>query len=78
MNLVCCPGNLDRSQCVELTEREYSVCSLVCGASEPVSFTELRRSTQFHQEILSRIVRRLVVYGIVKKSDDGRYRSALK
>ncbi len=77
MVLVCCSGNTDRSQCIELTERESSVCTEICHASEPVSFSELKRKTQLHQEILSRIVRRLVVYGVVKKVEDGRYRRAL-
>jgi DNA-binding HxlR family transcriptional regulator len=77
MELVCCEGNTDRSQCIELTDRESSVCKAICFSSEPVSFSQLKRSTQLHQEILSRIVRRLVIYGVVRKGPNGRYRKAL-
>ena len=77
MVLVCCSGNRDRSQCVELTERESSVCRRICRSQEPVSFSQLRRSTRLHQEILSRICRRLVVHGLVRKVEDGRYGKAL-
>lgn len=78
MGLVCCSGNTDRSLCVDLTDRESSVCATICESQQPISFSQLKRDTQLHQEILSRIVRRLVVHGVVRKSDDGRYRSAFK
>jgi DNA-binding HxlR family transcriptional regulator len=74
--MCCCSDDLDRSQCVELTEREYSVCDMICRAKEPISFSQLKRSTELHQEILSRIIRRLTVYGVVNKAENGRYRRA--
>jgi predicted transcriptional regulator len=74
--LVCCSGSCERCQCIELTERESSVCSVICDSRQPVSFSELKRSTDFHQEILSRIIRRLMVHGVVKKLESGRYRRA--
>jgi DNA-binding HxlR family transcriptional regulator len=77
MELVCCQGNADRDRCIELTDRESSVCKAICFSPEPVSFSQLKRSTQLHQEILSRIVHRLLVHGVVKKEIDGRYRKAL-
>jgi len=76
MVLVCSSENLDLGQCVELTDREFSVCSFICDSRGPVSFSQLKRSTDLHQEILSRIVRRLVIYGVVKK-EEGRYKGAL-
>ena len=76
MALVCRRDNRDLGQCVELTDREFSVCNLICDSQRPVSFSELKKSTELHQEILSRIVRRLVVHGVVKK-EEGRYKGAL-
>jgi DNA-binding HxlR family transcriptional regulator len=69
MDLVCASGNCRPDECVELTERESSVCSIVCSSEEPVSFTLLKQSTNFHQEVLSRIMRRLAVHGLVRKVD---------
>jgi DNA-binding HxlR family transcriptional regulator len=76
MVLVCSRDNHDSGQCVELTDREFSVCNLICASQGPVSFSQLMKTTELHQEILSRIVRRLVVYGVVKKQD-GRYKGML-
>jgi DNA-binding HxlR family transcriptional regulator len=72
MNLVCASPRCDPDECIELTSREALVCDIVCKAKEPVSFTQLKESTELHQEILSRIVRRLAVYGLVRKVD-GKY-----
>jgi DNA-binding HxlR family transcriptional regulator len=72
MPLVCAAANCDPSECVELTNRESLVCSIVCQSREPVSFTRLKEATDFHQEVLSRIVRRLAVHGLVRKVD-GKY-----
>ena len=60
--------------CVSLTERESNVCRTVCDSTAPVSFTQLKTTTSLHQEILSRIIRRLLTYGLVSKTDGG-YRS---
>jgi DNA-binding HxlR family transcriptional regulator len=75
MVLVCSSDNRDLGECVELTDREFSVCSFICASRGPVSFSQLRKSTELHQETLSRIVRRLVVHGVVKK-EDARYKRA--
>src|SRR5208283_3619492 len=69
---VCVSGSCDPNECVELTIRESSVCDIVCSSHEPVSFSQLKKSTNFHQEILSRIVRRLAVHGLMRKVD-GKY-----
>ncbi len=50
------------------------VCNVICNSSEPVSFSELRKTTSLHQEVVSRIVRRLAIHGLVKKVD-GKYQS---
>jgi DNA-binding HxlR family transcriptional regulator len=78
LTLACCCSSeyVDESQCVELTEREYSVCDMIFRAKESISFSQLKRATELHQEILSRIIRRLTVYGVVKKAANGRYRRA--
>lgn len=77
LELVCCSDNRDPSECVELTDRESFVCEAICYSEDAVSFSDLKRATHVHQEILSRILRRLVVHGVVKKLEDGRYRKAL-
>lgn len=72
MRLVCASANCDPGECVELTTRESIVCDVICGSPEPVSFTRLKASTSLHQEIVSRVVHRLAVHGLVEKVD-GRY-----
>jgi DNA-binding MarR family transcriptional regulator len=69
--IVCCTDDCLKADCVQLTERESAVCSVICGSNGPVSFGRLREATSLHQEIVSRIVRRLVVHGLVRKTDDG-------
>ena len=76
MVLVCSDDNRDLGECVELTAREFSVCSFICHSEGPVSFSQLKKSTELHQEILSRIVRRLVIHGVIKK-EEGRYKRGL-
>ena len=72
MQLVCSGSNCDSDDCVELTDRESYVCEVICGSHEPISFTQLRDSTELHQEIVSRIVHRLTIHGLVKKVE-GKY-----
>jgi DNA-binding HxlR family transcriptional regulator len=76
MVLVCSSDNRDLGQCVEVTEREFSVCNFICDSRGPVWSSQLKRHTELHQEIISRIVRRLVIHGVVKK-EEGRYKGAL-
>ncbi len=69
--MVCCADDCLKADCVQLTERESSVCSIICGSKEPVSFGRLKETTALHQEIVSRIVRRLMVHGLVTKTAEG-------
>ncbi len=71
--MVCRSGDCVESDCVQLTERESSVCNVICSSEQPVSFGQLKDSTNLHQEILSRIIHRLVIHGVVRKAD-GRYK----
>ncbi|HZW85056.1 MAG TPA: helix-turn-helix domain-containing protein [Nitrososphaerales archaeon] len=57
--------------CLQLTEREAEVCVAVCSSSEPVSFSKVRDAVGLHQELVSRILRRLMNYGAIEKSRDG-------
>lgn len=61
------------SDCLQLTEREASVCSAICASVEPIGFAAIRTKLGYHQEVMSRILRRLVRYGAVEK-EGGRYR----
>ena len=72
MQLVCSSKDCDPDECVELTSTELSVCKVICGSQEPISFTQLKESTNLHQEIVSRVVRRLAIHGLVKKVE-GKY-----
>lgn len=72
----CCSVTMcERSECLQLTERESQVCSAVCSSPEPVSFSAMKRSLGYHQEVLARILRRLVTHGAVEKVE-GKYRRA--
>ena len=73
MQQACTSKNCDPNECVELTNREFAVCDIICSSSQPVSFTQLKTSTRLHQEVVSRIVRRLVIHGLVSKAD-GKYK----
>ncbi len=68
MPLCCASGN-----CVDLTKREYDVCRSICASSHPVSFSELKLKSSLHQEILSRILRRLTIYNVIHKVGEGKY-----
>jgi DNA-binding HxlR family transcriptional regulator len=59
--------------CLQLTRREEVVCGTICSSETPLSFSKIRESSGLHQEILSRILRRLSVYGALEKVD-GKYR----
>lgn len=70
----CCPvANCDGPECLQLTERESAVCQAICGAEGPVSFSTLKSQLGYHQEVVSRILRRLMNHGAVEKAD-GKYR----
>jgi len=71
--LCCTPGGSPDSNGIQLTDRELAVCQAICMSDRPVGFSHVRRSVGLHQEIVSRILRRLVNYNVIKK-DDGKYR----
>jgi DNA-binding HxlR family transcriptional regulator len=73
LKLVCTSENCDSNECVELTSRESSICDAICGSPEPISFTQLKESMDLHQEIVSRVVRRLTIHGLVRKVN-GKYK----
>jgi DNA-binding HxlR family transcriptional regulator len=62
-------------ECVQLTARESSVCELICRGKGDVTFGVLKKKSELHQEILSRIVTRLQRYNLVQKVD-GRYKKS--
>jgi predicted transcriptional regulator len=63
----------DGPDCLQLTEREAQVCMAICSSAEPVAFSALKSGLGYHQEVVSRILRRLMNYGAVEKFR-GRYR----
>ena len=74
MQASCCPVAMcGEPDCLQLTEREAQVCIAVCTSTEPVAFSTLKRSLGYHQEVVSRILRRLVNHGAIEKVR-GRYR----
>ena len=74
MSVMCCPpGSLGGSDCLQLTEREAKVCMAICNSPEPVTFSALRAALGYHQEVVSRILKRLVIHGAIEKAR-GRYR----
>jgi predicted transcriptional regulator len=62
-------GCTDDADCVQLTDRESSVCEVICNSTAPISFGELKEATNLHQEIVSRVVHRLMIHGLVRKTD---------
>lgn len=70
----CCPVTMcEDADCLQLTEREAQVCMAVCSSQEPVAFSAVRKALGYHQEVTSRILKRLVNYGAIEKVR-GRYR----
>lgn len=47
----------------------------ICASTEPVAFSTLKRTLGYHQEVVSRILKRLVNHGAVEKVR-GKYRRA--
>ena len=70
----CCPVvECVSPDCLQLTEREMSVCREVCTSSEPVAFSTIRGRLGYHQEVTSRILRRLTNYVAIERVE-GKYR----
>lgn len=59
------------ADCLQLTEREAEVCSVICFSPNPVPFSALKRQLGYHQEVVSRILKRLVNYGAIAKVGGG-------
>jgi len=47
----------------------------ICASEEPVRFSTVKETLGYHQEVVSRILKRLVNYGAVEKVR-GRYKRA--
>ncbi len=74
MSSLCCPVAMcDSPDCLQLTEREARVCTAICSSEEPVAFSTLKSTLGYHQEVVSRILRRLMIHGAVERVR-GRYR----
>lgn len=71
--MTCCRVGSCGGDCLQLTDREASVCSTICESGEPLSFSAIREAAGYHQEILTRILKRLLNYGEIEKTD-GKYR----
>lgn len=73
MSVLCCGSACDGNDCLQLTQREMVVCETVCDSAEPLTFSTVKRTVGLHQELVSRILRRLTVYGAIEKVQ-GKYR----
>jgi DNA-binding HxlR family transcriptional regulator len=67
MPTVCCASYCDSGDCLQLTSREAKVCETVCASANPIGFSAVMRSVGYHQEIVSRILRRLINHGAIEK-----------
>ena len=47
----------------------------ICSSAEPLAFSAVKNRFGYHQEVVSRILKRLVNYGAVEKFK-GKYRQA--
>ncbi len=46
------------SQINKFTEREKNVCNIICS-SDKIRFTDIKKKSDLHQEILSRTLKRI-------------------
>ncbi len=67
----CMTSACSGSDCLQLTEREALVCATICSGSEPVAFSTIRKTVGFHQEVVSRILRRLLNHRAIQKVGGG-------
>ena len=51
------------------------MCTTICSSEEPLAFTVVKNGLGYHQEVVSRILERLMNYGTVEKFR-GKYRWA--
>lgn len=52
-----------------LDARDIMVCELICNSEQPIGFNYIKRETGLHQEILSRILKRLSFGGDIEKTE---------
>jgi len=52
---------------LQLTERELQICEAVCSSSTPIGFSALKRAVGYHQEVVSRVLKRLLIYGAIER-----------
>lgn len=71
LELVCSSDSCEKDDCVRLKQRKFVVWGSICTSAGQISFSQLKHSAELHQEILSRIIRRLVVHSVVKRSECG-------
>lgn len=69
--VLVCGSNCGQSDCLELTDREASVFKMICSSEKPISFSLLKRSSNLHQELVSRIIKRLIRHSVVRKTHSG-------
>jgi uncharacterized membrane protein len=69
MVCVCQP-----SERAELREREEEVLRSIVEMGGVARFYRLRKKTKYHQEVLSRVLKRLVRYGYLVRNGEGGYR----
>jgi DNA-binding IclR family transcriptional regulator len=65
--LCCAAGECSSPDCIQLTQRELAVCQTICESGVPVGFSEIKRVVGLHQEITSRILKRLLNHGAIEK-----------
>jgi len=55
---------------LQLSEREIRVCNIICKSDKPLGFNEISRMTELHQEVLSKILRRLLFSKDIERIDN--------
>ena len=74
MSGVCCTACPECNEdYIQLTDREMQVCATVCSSGTPIGFSAVKRAVGLHQEVVSRILKRLVNYGALERVS-GKYR----
>jgi hypothetical protein len=58
---------------LQLTVRELEICETVCSSGVPIGFSAVKRAVGYHQEVVSRTLKRLVTYGALERVG-GKYR----
>ena len=69
MQICCSESDCSGHNCIQLTERELMVCGIVCGSSEPVTYSSLKKHSGLHQAVLTRIIHMLESHKVIEKVD---------